>query len=315
MAVLLTWQEIVANTLRSDKTIKPEVLQDAIYNVSPHETPLLSRLQQVAVKNQYVEWLTDTFRDAKTNAVLEGIAFTTNASFTVPQRASNIVQTFYEGGAISDRQRSVDHYAMDDPLLYYEGKTLIEMKKDMELALLYGTAVTGTTDVALQMNGFFNVISSVNTSSSGTTFTEQVFNDLLELVWSGAEVAPTEVYVNGRLKRTISLYSTKITPFIRAEEKKQVLVVDRYQSDFGDLDIIPHRMINKSNAVNTSGNDVLIIDPSWFATGWLEPLKREILPRDGLRVRFQLSGAFTLVYRHERGGAVGREYVAYIPSV
>ena len=56
MATLLTWDEIVANTLRSDKTIR-ESLQEGIANVSPDETPILSRLRQVSVDHTYTQWL------------------------------------------------------------------------------------------------------------------------------------------------------------------------------------------------------------------------------------------------------------------
>lgn len=296
MSLLQTWDEIVASTLRSDKTIREE-LMDAIYNVTPHETPLLSRLSAVGVGNMYVQWLVDSFAAAADNAQLEGIAFTDYA-LTVPTRADNITQIFYKGGKVADRQRAVDHAGMEDPFVYYEGKHVVEIKRDMELALVKGSAATGTTDTANQMGGFMNVITTNKTAMSSVTLTEGVFNDLLELTWGNTAVMPTEVYVGPKLKRTISLYATKVTPFLDAEDKKQVLTTTRYESDFGIVSIDLHRDL----ANNGSLCEMLVIDPNWFATGWLQPLRREVLARDGKRDRYQISGEFTLLYRNEKAG-------------
>jgi hypothetical protein len=296
MSLLSTWDEIVASTLRSNNTIREE-LMDAIYNVTPHETPLLSRLSAVGVGNMYVQWLVDAFAAAADNAQLEGIA-ATDYDLTVPTRADNITQIFYKGGKVSDRQRAVEHAGLEDPFVYYEGKHVVEIKRDMELALVKGSAATGTTGTANQMGGFMNVISTNKTSMSSVTLTEGVFNDLLELTWGNTAVMPTEVYVGPKLKRTISLYATKVTPFLDAEDKKQVLTTTRYESDFGIVSIDLHRDLRNT----ASFCEMLVIDPNWFATGWLQPLRREVLPRDGKRDRYQISGEFTLLYRNEKAG-------------
>lgn len=306
MSLLATWDEIVASTLRSNNTIREE-LMDAIYNVTPHETPLLSRLSAVGVGNMYVQWLVDVFASAADNAQLEGIA-ATDLALTVPTRAENITQIFYKGGKVSDRQRAVDHAGMEDPFVYYEGKHVVEIKRDMELALVKGSAATGTTDTANQMGGFMNVISTNKTSISAVTMTETVFNNLLELTWGNTAVMPTEVYVGPKLKRTISLYATKVTPFLDADDKKQVLTTTRYESDFGIVSVDLHRDLQN----NASSCEMLVIDPNWFATGWLQPLRREVLPRDGKRDRYQISGEFTLLYRNEKAGLAVTDAQPYI---
>lgn len=308
MSTFLTWDEIVASTMDSDASIR-EDLQDAIYNVSPYDTPILSRLRQAKVNNQFVQWQTDSFRAAAANAMLEGIAFTAK-DLVSPARASNLTQIFYESGQISDVQRQVAHAGMDDPVVYYEGKKVVELKKDIELALVKGSAATGTTGTAMQMNGFMNCLSTNKTSLSGITFTESIFTNLLQLGWTNSDVQPTEVYVGPQLKRTISNYSTRVTPFIDAETKKQMVTVSNYESDFGSVTVHLHR--NLTSAAS-SVNEILIIDPNWFATGWLQPLKREILPRDGTRINFQLTANLTLLYRHEAAGIAANLVQHYIP--
>lgn len=308
MAQLLTWSEIVKNTLRSDKTIR-ESLQDAIYNVAPADTPLLSRVKQVGVDNFFVQWLEDTYRAAQTNAQLEGMAFTANSK-TVPTRTANIAQIFYVGGMVSDTQRQVAHAGMADPVAYYEAKDIIELKKDIELALVRGSAVTGTTNTARQMNGILNIVSTNKTSISGITFTEKVFNDLIQLTWDVTREMPTEVYCSPYVRRTISLYSTKVTPFIPAERKEQIVATDTYVNDFGTFRALLHRELNNGFS---SVNELFAIRPEHLATGWLQPLKQEILSRDGLRVRWQISCDLTLLYRTEKAFMAADKVFPYVP--
>lgn len=307
MAALQTWAEIVASTLRSDKTIREE-LMDAIYNVTPHETPLLSRLNMAQVNNNHVQWLVDTYADAADNAHLEGIAHTAQ-NLTVPTRADNTTQIFYRGGEVTDRERAVLHAGMDDPFAYYELKSVVEIKKDMELAIVKGSAATGTTGTASRVGGFMNVLSSNKTSMSGVTLTETVFGDILELIWGNTAVYPNQVFCGPKLKRTITLYSTKVTPFIDAESRKQVLTTTQYESDFGTLDINLHRDL--TNTANLC--ELLIVDPNWFATGWLQPLRREVLARAGKSTRFQISAELTLLYRNEKAGGALTQCQYYIP--
>lgn len=307
MAQLQTWAEIVASTLRSDKTIREE-LMDSIYNVTPHETPLLSRLNMAAVHNNHVQWLIDTYASAADNAHLEGINHTAQ-NLTVPTRADNTTQVFYKGGQVTDRERAVLHAGMDDPFAYYELKSVVEIKKDMELALVKGSAATGTTDTPSQLGGFMNVLSTNMTSRSGVTLTETAFGDLLELIWGNTAVYPNEVFCGPKLKRTITLYSTKVTPFLDAESKRQVLTTTQYESDFGTLNINLHRDL--TNTANL--HELLIVDPNWFATGWLQPMRREVLSRAGKSTRFQISGELTLLYRNESAGGGLTRCQHYIP--
>lgn len=308
MAQLQTWDEIVASTLSSDQSIREE-LQDAIYNVSPYDTPLLSRLQQVSIGNKFVQWQTASFRAAADNSVAEGIAFTA-ISCTQPSRASNISQLFYEGLEVSDTDRQVNHAGMSDPFAYQEAKKLVELKKDIELALVKGSAITGTTSSNCKLGGFMNVLSTNKTSLSGITFTESTFTNLLQLAWGNSEVMPTEVFVGPNLKRTISNYSTRVTPFIDAESKKQIVTVSNYESDFGSLKIFLHRNLTSAGS---SVNELLIIDPAWFATGWLQPLKREVLPRTGIRSQAMITCDATLLYKNEASAIAADKVQHYIP--
>lgn len=308
VAPLQTWDEIVASTLRSDRTLR-ESLQDSIANVAPSETPILSTLGQVPVDNIHCQWLIDTYRAAAGNAILDDWAFTA-FEITIPSRVSNIVQTFYGSGMITDTAREVVHAGTGDPLGYYEAKHVVELKKDIELALVKGSAITGTTGTANRLGGLMNIISTNKTNLSGVTLSEKVFNNILELTWGNTVRMPTDVYVTPKLKRTISLYSTKNTFNQDAEAKKQVLVVDTYQNDFGTFRCIAHRNLN---ATAQDTQEFFAIDPTMLRTGWLSPLKREVLSRDGLRVRFQMAAKLTLLYGSEKAFCAATNVQYYIP--
>lgn len=272
---------------------------DAIYNVTPRETPFLSRLAMAPVNNFYVQWLNDTYAAAADNAWLEGIDFTDQV-LSQPTRVSNITQMFYKSGKIADRDLAVLHAGMEDVMAYQEFKQLVSIKKDIELALVRGTAATGTTSTATRMNGFQTVISTNKSDISGVTLTEKVFIDFLELCYNNSDVLPTECYVGPKLKRTISLYTTKITHNRDANDKVQGFVVNTYDSDFGPVNVFFHRDLPASG---TGNHDALLVDPNWFATGWLQPLRREVMPRGGKNEKFQISAELTLLYRNEASAA------------
>jgi hypothetical protein len=136
-----------------------------------------------------------------------------------------------------------------------------------------------------------------------------VFGNLLELTWGNTDAMPTDVYVGPKIKRTISGYATDVTRNVPAAEKIQTLTINQYDSDFGLVNVHLHRDLTST----TSVNDVLCIDPNYFATGWLQPLKREMLPRDGKRDRYQISGEFTLLYGSEKAGMCAVGAASYMP--
>lgn len=296
----VTWQEFTSGGRPQGGTIR-EDLQDFVANVSPQETPLISGLTQKGVKSAFVEWLSDSLAARGHNAVAEGIAYT-EQSLTMPTRTFNHVQSFYKSGSVSDTERQVDHAGFDDPFTYQEMKRFLELRNDMEHALHRGSAATGATNAARQMNGMLNVLSTNMTSSSGTTLTETVFNDILELVYQNGSVQPSEVYCNSRIKRTISGYNTKTTFNIDAKDKRQILATDFYGSDFGDLRIYLARDQLRSATAAAYGNSWIVIDPKYFMTGWLQTVRRETLARDGLRDRFQMSAKATLIHKTEAAG-------------
>jgi hypothetical protein len=306
---LQTYQEFPVGTQKGG-TIREDLL-DVITNLSPRDTPLFNNLGSVQVDAGYVEILTDTLNAAAVNAWVEGAA-ATDVNLSVPSRSAAIVQTFMDHFWVSGRQRSVTHAGMADPMAYQELKNTKEFRTDIELALHRGSAVTGDSDTAAQTAGFLNAASTNNTSSSGTTLTESVFNDLLQLAYS-YNMNLREVYCNMFLKRTINGYTTDTTRFISADARRQVDIVDAYESEIGILALFKSRYQLQSASKTTQGNSFIAIDPDHWKVGWLRAPQTFELGKDGDRDRRMIVGELALLPMHETAAVVGQGYVPYLP--
>lgn len=269
------------------------------------DRPALALLRRSRARTTFLEWLEDTLPSRGYRAAQEGIAFT-DENITVPTRTFTHVQTFYRSASVSDTQRNVDHRGFGDALLYYEQKDVRTVLNDIEHTIHRGSAATGATNAARQFNGFLNLLSTNFTDfGSDVTLTEEVFNNLLQLpTAANQDIRFTHAFVNRWLKRTISLYSTNVTRNVDAAARVQELVVDQYSGDFGDVGVFFSRdqIAASSKSDDNPGNSLVLLDPMFFETAWLTPLRTEVLSRDGIRTRYQVYAQMTLVYRTEKAG-------------
>ena len=311
MAVFTTFGELPSTGLRLGwgGTIR-EDLQDFITNVSPQEVPLLAGLQQVKVQSYHVEWIEDELPARGLNAVNEGIAFT-ETTISLGVRRHTTVQTFYQAGLISDGERDAAHAAIGDPFVYAEHKAFLSLRGDIEHALHRGSEVTGAVSTPRQFNGLLNAFPSGVTKTSAFSLGassgagEAAFNTILEIMYQMGDLQPAELYCNSRVKRKISAFNTRSTFNLNAEDKRQVLTTDVYVSDFGTTRLYLSRdQLQASNLCSW-----VVIDPRYLATGWYSPVRRETLSRDGLRDRFQISAALTLIPKSSKAcvGAIEEE--------
>jgi hypothetical protein len=292
---LITHAEFTAGGRPQGGSIR-EDLQDFVANVTPRDVPLLAQLRQVGVNGGYVEWQEDTLATRAANSWIEGVAHT-DIALTTPTRLFNHVQTFAKFGAVADRQRNVEHAGFADMLSYQERKKFLEIRNDIEHALHRGSGASGGTAAAPQLIGLLNVSSTLLSDHSGVTLTETVFNDIAQRGFD-YEVDHSQAYVGPLLKRTISGYTTNVTRNIDASRRRQILAIDVYDGDFGTVEVIKSRdQLNAASSTTDAANSLLLIDPMRLQTGWLQRMRSERIPRDGLRDKFQISAELTLIYR------------------
>lgn len=313
MATLVTFDEFTAGGRPQGGTIA-ELVMEQIVNLISRRRPAQAALDSEDVTNTFVELLTDAYASRGHNAAVEGAQFT-NPSLTQPGRHFVSVQSFAKWGEVSDEQSMVRHYGMQDPFTYQGVKKMNELLNDIEHTLHRGSAASGETDVARQFAGFLNAASSaVFTDSSGTTLTEEVFIDLLQ-AWRNNlfDLRPSVAFVNSFIKRTISGYTTKVTRNVDISQRRQALVIEQHESDFGVVDIMHSDDQLQSASKTTSGNSIIFIDPERLSIGWLRRPMIEPLSRQGFSNRFQINAQATLLYKHAAAMGGGTGFVALIP--
>jgi hypothetical protein len=282
-----------------DDAVRREDLLDIISDVSPDSTPLTTMLGTAVAKGTYHEWTEDyTARPTTITASVEGRT-TTYSDLTQPSRRGNFTHIISRSFRVSGTESSVAVAGMSDPYTYQKSKALSQWKMDLEFALINSTAASGSSGVARYMIGMDAVITSHATArASGTSLSEDMFNDAFQFVWNdvGDDSVPDMVLVPGGLKRKISTYTAGSTRYIDASDKKLVRPVMVYESDFGVHRIMAHRDIRNSAGTVTM---IGIKEDKWKVAYLRKPFTEE-RPKDGDYKAGEIIGEMTLEYLAQR---------------
>lgn len=284
-------------------TVRREDLISEVTNISPDKTPLLSGLPMgSAATNTLHEYPTDTFTAGSHNAAAEGAPFTA-VDLTAPTRANNVTQIFTNAIEITGTEQAVK--GVVDPETYQVKKTLKEHALDIETAFMAGSRASGNSGVARQMTGIINALTTnATTQASNATLTEDGLNDLLELIYASTNDVAGEIYVGGRLKRTISGFTAGNTKNVDAQGKKLVNTVDIYESDFGIQKVFLHRDVPNA----ASGRSVVAINPEYHRKSFLRNTSVVPIAKVGDADRWEIITEATLEHRGEASGAVSHRY-------
>lgn len=291
-----------------------EDLQDAIYNVSPEETPFLSAIKRMNGKATLHEWQVDSLAAATSgNAQLEGdeSAITTATATT---RHGNYMQIARKVPRVSGTMRAVNTAGRRDELMYQVmEKRMPELKLDVEKTLL-GTqkgvarqsATAGVCGGAARWmfsntkkKGSASTTSAIttvptNTLVAGTAaaLTETDLQTLMETIWtSGGK--PTMILANAFNKRKISAFGGIATLYKDVNKLATIIgAADRYVSDFGELNVVPCRQMPTNN--------VYVIDPEYWAAVYLRPFSVEDQAKTGDADKRLLVVEFTLAALNQK---------------
>lgn len=269
-----------------------EDLADFITNISPVDCPFTSTIGKTSASAVIHEWLTHSLAAASaTNVAVEG----NDATFATPTtltRVTNVCQINEKTVAISGTQDRVNKAGMGAELAYRVLMHTKEIKRDFETAALQNTvAVTGSTTVARQMNGFEGFVTT-NTATLTVALTEALLNATLQDVWTqGGD--PDTLMVGGNNKKVISALTTGVTKNLDADKHKLTTVVDVYESDFGMMKVVPNRFDNTQT--------VKIIQSNLWRTAILRPMAIQPLAKSGDSTKRLLNCEATLECRQEAG--------------
>ena len=293
-----------------DTTGIREDLVDVIYNISPEDTPILSAIPRTAAKATKHEWQLDALAAPAANSVIEGDDATIDA-MSATTRASNMTQISDKVIALSGTQSAVDAAGRADEMAYQIAKKSKELKKDMEFALIKGQVqavgsataarALGSIPTWLATNGDAGTSGSLSTGAgadlpnSGTDrdLTETILKTVIQEVYSSGGDLDLLV-VPPTVKQVISGFNANTTRFGPAESKVEYAAIDVYSSDFGDIQVVPNRVM-----ATTSESLCFLLQSDMAATAYLRDFQVGDLAKTGDSEKKQLLVEYTLEMRNE----------------
>jgi hypothetical protein len=175
-----------------------ESFENQISLLSPTEVPFQSMIRKMAISNTVHQWAQDELVNSAQNAQKEGFAATDlNAIGKAPIPKVTYTQIVAKSVQVSDTANSTDLHGRKQAYAYQMKKKGMEIKKDLERALLRNPATTiGTATTARGLGGFEAVINdSLKATSATATFTEDEIFALTEKLYTeGAKATVVMVH-------------------------------------------------------------------------------------------------------------------------
>ena len=285
-----------------------EDLADFIYDVSPTDTPFVSKVKKVDAEAVTHEWQTDALASASnSNVVIEGNDAETDAS-TATTRLSNVCQISDKVARVTNTQQVVRKAGRRDELAYQMVKRGKELKRDMETMCLMNNAKVSRTDsVAGEMASVLAYIktnvsmgsgganpagtgSDARTDGTQRAFTETLLLNTHQTCWdNGGE--PHLAMMGSFNKRTASGFTGVATKYKDITDRRILASADVYESDFGTLTLLANRFMRS--------RDCLLFDMEFWALAYLRNMTTINLAITGDSVRKQILCEYTLEARNE----------------
>jgi hypothetical protein len=292
-----------------DVTTNREDLSDAVYRITPEDTPFMSAVPRAKATAVLHEWSTQALASINTsNARLEGDALSRAAS-TNPARKQNYCQISSKDATVTGTQRATNPAGIDDMMAYQMALKSVELKRDMEAILLGNTGQNaGNTTTARTLRSFNAWISgngsrgaagadstaATAAATDGTagdirTLTEAMLKDAIKDAFDDGG-NPTMALVGSFNKQVISGFTGRSTQQQVVSKETILGSATIYASDFGDIKIVPNR--------TQRGRDVFLVDPTKIAVAYLRSFEPQELGRVGDAVTRDIITEYTLEVRH-----------------
>jgi Family of unknown function (DUF5309) len=294
-----------------------EDVEDAIFNISPTETPFLTMAKRKSVSNTYHQWQTDSLAAAAANRQVEGddASFTTATPTTM---LGNYTQISRKTVVVSRTADTVRKYGRAKELARLVTKYGKELKRDIEFALVRNQASSaGGTATARSSAGLESMIAGnrilvTSTNTTGTTpgfsggvwsaptdgtatvtVSEAVLVNGIQAAWTdGGD--PSTLMMNFAQKKQLASFGgaqkfagTYVPNQGRSVQSMVIGGVDFYVSDVGE-----HRV-----RLNRYMRDSVIfgLDAEYISVGFLDGIKMIDLAKTGDAEKKMLITEFTLI--------------------
>ena len=291
-----------------------EDLRDVIYNISPEETPFLSKCKKTKATNTYHEWQTDSLRASGANAHIEGDATSADAR-TATTRLGNYTQIFKNAVVVPDTDEGLNKAGRAKEIAYQTMKIAKEQKLDMERAMFLNNArVAGNSTTAREFAGAGSWVATNFAGGSGASaatgdgtdaytagtaraMTQAIFDGELENVWT-AGGKPQTVYLSSSQMGVALTFTgnNNQRSTIGAADGKVANLVEVYMTPWGTVEFMPSREV--ANA------DVFIMQDDMWEVAELRPMKNVQLAKNGDNTTRQIVTELTLVCKNENANAL-----------
>ena len=271
-----------------------EDLSNIIYNISPEDTPFMSGIGKSSCDNTYFEWQIDELDGGTDNFHVEGDDAEALAA-TEPLRVGNYTQISSKTVRSSGTAEAVDFAGRKSTQAYQMAKRAKELKLDMEHMLLaVATAPTPGSSGTARKTGSVGAWITSNVIAAAAAPDEADIRDMMEQCWE-AGAKPTVLMCDGVIKQQISALSQSVSELRTAANDKSpayvVAAVDIYVSDFGNLQMVPNRLMPAETAY--------FLDYEYWDIAYLRPFMTHDIARMGDSVAQQLLVEFGLRSKNE----------------
>jgi hypothetical protein len=290
-----------------------EDLSDIIYDVTPTETPVLSKIPKGKSTSTKHEWQTRALAAASgSNAVIEGDDATLDAG-NVNVRLFNYTQISDKTAVVTGTQEAINKAGRSSEMALQMEDKMKELKKDVETTLLQNVAyVAGNDTLARKAAGVSAYIktnidkASDATASAGTgadihtvgtarALEESMVEAALALAWTNGG-NPSMGITNAFQKRKFATFAGRSTPTSNGDSRKVTNNVEVYIDPLGtEIRLLPCRQ--------APTNMVLFLDPEHLKFCPLRSWETKPLARSGDSEKKQILVEYTLEMCNEKAHA------------
>lgn len=291
-------------------TANREDLANAIYNIDPFDTPVMSASKRRNVKNRIFDWQTEFLPAVNlSNAQFEGFQLGNpvgGASAATPTtRLNNVTQISMRDATVSGSQEEMDAAGKGSEMAHQMALIGKVLKSDMEsIGCGRNPRITGddagptarqTEAISHWLGRATNKAAAVNGAIAPGTVTAGVpvlSTDAFAAVAGGSQVSLTEqmlgdamqlAYTNGASpnlwvlppgpRRTASTFVGRSTTQVLVGKTEVQSTIDIIATDFGRIKVIPSRWIP---------TDVgLLLDPDYVAYSFFRAFRQYLMARVG----------------------------------
>lgn len=295
----------VANALTTYGVVgNREDLSNAIYNIDPFDTPIMSAARRRNVKNRSFDWQTENLPTVDTsNAQVEGFVLSNTASQPTV-RLTNVTQISKRDATVSGSQEASDAAGKGSEMAHQMAIKSKVLKSDMEAIMssrqarvdgddttptarnteaiahfiargkdrnnVAGAAVVGYTAAGLPVAST-DAFAAV-AGADQVAMTEKMVGDAMQIAYNNG-ASPSWFIVPPAIKRTVSTFEGRASTQVLVGRTEVVATVDVIATDFGRIKVIPSRWIPSDVSY--------LLDPNFLAVAFFRNFRQFPIAKTG----------------------------------